>query len=58
MSRAESDFALRGFDAQVDAADDNYDANAKQPAPVVLDATRPPIYGERPAPRPKEDARG
>lgn len=58
MSRAESDYALRGFDAQVDLADDCAEANERKPLPVVIDPTRPPVYGDLPAPRPKDDTRG
>jgi len=45
VSRAESDFALRGFDAQVDIADDCAEANARLPAPAVIDPSKPPIRG-------------
>ena len=45
MSRAEAEYALRGFDAQVDLADDCAEANERKPEPVVLDPKRKPIMG-------------
>lgn len=45
MSRAEAEYALRLWDDAVDAADDCAEANAKQPAPVVIDPSKPPIRG-------------
>ena len=45
MSRAESDFALRGFDSQVDMADDCAAANERKPLPVVIDPTKKPLTG-------------
>ena len=57
-SRDNATVALRFWDDAVDACDACAEANEREPAPGVIDPTRPPIYGERPAPRPKEDARG
>lgn len=44
-SRDNSTLALRLWDDAVDAADDCDEANAKQPAPVVIDPSKPPIRG-------------
>lgn len=44
-SRDNSTLALRLWDDAVDMADDCAEANAKQPAPVVLDTTKSPIRG-------------
>jgi len=45
MNRTEADLALRLWDDQVDAADACAEANARLPAPVVIDPSKPPIRG-------------
>jgi len=45
MSRTDAEYALRLWDDAVDAADDCAEANAKRPAPVVIDPSKPPILG-------------
>ena len=44
-SRDNSTLALWSWDDAVDAADDCAEANAKRPAPVVIDPSKPPILG-------------
>lgn len=46
-SRDNATVALRFWDDAVDACDACAEANEREPAPGVIDPTRPPIYGER-----------
>ena len=57
-SRDNATVALRLWDDAVDACDDCAAANEREPEPVVLDPRKSPVYGDLPAPRPKDDARG
>ena len=49
-SRDNATIALRFWDDAVDACDACAEANEREPESVVLDASKPPIYGERPLP--------
>ena len=46
-SRDNATVALRFWDDAVDACDACAEANEREPESVVIDASRPPIYGER-----------